>query len=233
MDEASTAPIRVFQLGRQAYLPVWQAMRELTDTRDAETQDQLWVVEHEPVFTQGQAGKPEHLLMPGDIPVVQTDRGGQITYHGPGQLVLYPLLDVRRGKIGVRDLVTALEQAVVGVLADEGIEAHARPDAPGVYVGEAKIASLGLRIRRGASFHGVALNVTGDLAPFQRINPCGYAGMRMVRLADFVEGPCLSAVAQRLVAHLARLLGRDTEAAMPGELPAHCLAQGLSSKASA
>jgi len=224
-------PIKVFQLGRQPYRPVWQAMRELTDSRDAGTQDQFWVVEHDPVFTQGQAGKPEHLLMPGEIPVVQTDRGGQITYHGPGQLVLYPLLDVRRGKIGVRDLITALEQAVIGVLADEGVEAHARPDAPGVYVNDAKIASLGLRIRRGASFHGVALNVSGDLAPFQRINPCGYAGMRMVRLADCVEGACLPAAAQRLVAHLARLLGRDTEAALPGELPALCLAQGLSSKA--
>lgn len=233
MGEASATPIRVFQLGRQPYLPVWQAMRELTDTRNADTQDQLWVVEHEPVFTQGQAGKPEHLLMAGEIPVVQTDRGGQITYHGPGQLVLYPLLDVRRGKIGVRDLVTALEQAVIAVLADEGVEAHARADAPGVYVGDAKIASLGLRIRRGASFHGVALNVTGDLSPFQRINPCGYAGMQIVRLADFVEGPCLSTVAQRLVAHLARLLGRDTEAAMPDELPTHCLEQGLSSESQA
>lgn len=240
MDAASIAPIRapirpikVFQLGRQPYLPVWQAMRELTDTRDADTQDQLWVVEHEPVFTQGQAGKPEHLLMPGEIPVVQTDRGGQVTYHGPGQLVVYPLLDVRRGRIGVRDLVTALEQAVIEVLADEGVEARARPDAPGVYVDEAKIASLGLRIRRGASFHGVALNVTGDLSPFQRINPCGYAGMQMVRLADFVEEPDLLAVAQRLVAHLARLLGRDIEAAAPGELPEHCLMQGLSSKVSA
>ncbi len=233
MDAASVAPIRVFQLGRQPYLPVWQAMRELTDTRDADTQDQFWVVEHEPVFTQGQAGKPEHLLMPGDIPVVQTDRGGQITYHGPGQLVVYPLLDVRRAKLGVRELVTALEQAVIGVLADAGVEAHARPDAPGVYVNDAKIASLGLRIRRGASFHGVALNVTGDLSPFLRINPCGYAGMQMVRLADFVPAPDLAVVSQRLVAQLARLLDRATEEAMPGELPAHCLAQGLSAKASA
>lgn len=229
MSKASAPPMKVFQLGRQPYLPVWQAMRALTDTRDAFTQDQLWVVEHEPVFTQGQAGKPEHLLMPGEIPVVQTDRGGQVTYHGPGQLVLYPLLDVRRGKLGVRDLVTALEQAVIGVLADEGIEAHARSDAPGVYVGDAKIASLGLRIRRGASFHGVALNVAGDLAPFQRINPCGYAGMQMIRLADLVNvPPSQAAVAQRLVEHLARLLDRDLEAAAPGELPLPCVAQGIS-----
>ena len=191
MDD--TAPIELHELGRQAYLPVWEAMRELTDTRDASTRDQFWLVEHDPVFTQGQAGKPEHLLMPGDIPVVHTDRGGQVTYHGPGQVVLYPLLDVRRGKIGVRDLVTALESAVINVLGGFGVSAFAKPDAPGVYVvtegGEAKIASLGLRIRRGASFHGVALNVDGDLTPFLRINPCGYAGMPMVKLADLVELP--------------------------------------------
>lgn len=231
MSNVTVAPIKVFQLGRQPYLPVWQAMRALTDTRGPDTQDQLWVVEHEPVFTQGQAGKPEHVLMPGDIPVVQTDRGGQVTYHGPGQLVLYPLLDVRRGKLGVRDLVSALEAAVVGVLADENIEAHARPDAPGVYVGEAKIASLGLRIRRGASFHGVALNVTGDLSPFQCINPCGYAGMQMTRLADLVTTPpSLVRVSQRLVGHLARILDRDIELAAADELPSPCRDQGLSLK---
>lgn len=228
MGSACMSAIKMFQLGRQPYLPVWEAMRELTDTRDAETQDQLWVVEHEPVFTQGQAGKPEHLLMPGDIPVVQTDRGGQVTYHGPGQLVVYPLLDVRRAQLGVRDLVTALEQAVIGVLADEGIEAHARPDAPGVYVGEAKIASLGLRIRRGASFHGVALNVMGDLSPFQRINPCGYAGMAMIRIADLTQAPPqMTKIAQRLVEHLARLLKRDIERAAQGEIPMPCRRQGI------
>lgn len=180
-------------LGVRAYLPVWEAMRTLTDTRDAETPDQLWLVEHEPVFTQGRAGKPEHLLMPGDIPVVHTDRGGQVTYHGPGQVVLYPLLDVRRAGIGVRVLVSALENAVIDVLEGYGIAASAKPDAPGVYVttatGEAKIASLGLRIRRGGSFHGVALNVNADLAPFERINPCGYAGMQMTNLADLLAQP--------------------------------------------
>lgn len=186
-------PIELHLLGVRPYLPVWEAMRALTDTRDAETPDQFWLVEHEPVFTQGRAGKPEHLLMPGEIPVVHTDRGGQVTYHGPGQVVLYPLLDVRRAHIGVRDLVSALETAVIDLLADYGVSAYARPDAPGVYVdtarGEAKIASLGLRIRRGGSFHGVALNVDVDLSPFERINPCGYAGMPMTRLVDLIEKP--------------------------------------------
>lgn len=208
-----STPIRLHDLGRQAYLPVWEAMRKLTDTRDAQTPDQFWLVEHEPVFTQGQAGKPEHLLLPGDIPVVHTDRGGQVTYHGPGQVVLYPLLDVRRGKIGVRDLVTALENAVIDVLSGYGVSARARPDAPGVYVasasGEAKIASLGLRIRRGASFHGVALNVDGDLAPFSRINPCGYAGMPMTRLADFVSLSSDHGVGRQLAEALAIQLKRD------------------------
>lgn len=188
MDKQS---IELHLLGVRPYLPVWEAMRSLTDTRDAGTPDQFWLVEHEPVFTQGRAGKPEHLLMPGDIPVVHTDRGGQVTYHGPGQVVLYPLLDVRRAEVGVRDLVSALENAVIDVLKNYGVSARARPDAPGVYVttamGEAKIASLGLRIRRGGSFHGVALNVDADLSPFERINPCGYAGMQMANLADLVE----------------------------------------------
>ncbi|WP_346798584.1 lipoyl(octanoyl) transferase LipB [Halomonas sp. Bachu 37] len=203
-------PIALHTLGLQHYRPVWEAMRELTDTRDADTQDQFWLVEHHPVFTQGQAGKPEHLLMPGDIPVVQTDRGGQVTYHGPGQVVLYPLLDVRRARLGVRDLVSALENAVIKVLSEYSVDARARPDAPGVYIGEAKIASLGLRIRRGASFHGVALNVNGDLSPFDRINPCGYAGMAMTRLADRVEGTVdFDQVALRLAHCLAGELGRD------------------------
>tara|TARA_R110002167_G_scaffold18454_2_gene69128 strand:+ start:602 stop:1264 length:663 start_codon:yes stop_codon:yes gene_type:complete len=206
-------PIKLHHLGRQPYFPVWEAMRSLTDTRDANTPDQFWLVEHDPVFTQGQAGKPEHLLLPGDIPVVHTDRGGQVTYHGPGQVVLYPLLDVRRGKIGVRDLVTALENAVIDVLSSYGVSARARPDAPGVYVmtdaGEAKIASLGLRIRRGASFHGVALNVDGDLTPFLRINPCGYAGMPMVRLADVASLPSDHQVGEQLAKALAKRLNRE------------------------
>ncbi|WP_445000986.1 lipoyl(octanoyl) transferase LipB [Halomonas mongoliensis] len=207
-------PIELHRLGRRPYAPVWQAMRDLTDERDDTTPDQFWLVEHDPVFTQGKAGKPEHLLMPGDIPVVQTDRGGQVTYHGPGQLVLYPLIDVRRSRLGVRDLVSALENAVIALLAERGVDARARPDAPGVYVqteaGEAKIASLGLRIRRGGSFHGVALNVDGDLSPFARINPCGYAGMAMTRLADLVEEcPGVAEVGERLAECLARELGRE------------------------
>ncbi len=212
--ETEQRAIELHRLGRRPYEPVWQAMRELTDRRDADTPDQFWLVEHDPVFTQGQAGKPEHLLMPGDIPVVQTDRGGQVTYHGPGQVVLYPLIDVRRAGLGVRQLVSALENAVIALLAEHGVTARARPDAPGVYValaegGEAKIASLGLRIRRGGSFHGVALNVDGDLSPFQRINPCGYAGMAMTRLADLVDDcPGVERVGERLAECLARELGR-------------------------
>ncbi|SEK51811.1 lipoyl(octanoyl) transferase LipB [Halomonas daqiaonensis] len=209
-SESELSPIQLHRLGRRPYTPVWQAMRDLTDGRDAATPDQFWLVEHEPVFTQGQAGKPEHLLMPGDIPVVATDRGGQVTYHGPGQVVLYPLLDVRRSRLGVRDLVSALENAVIAVLAEHRVIAHARPDAPGVYVGEAKIASLGLRIRRGSSFHGVALNVDGDLSPFSRINPCGYAGLAMTRLADLSDDCSgVEAIGERLAECLARELGRE------------------------
>lgn len=201
-----------FDLERQAYAPVWKAMSRWTDTRTATAADQLWVVEHEPVFTQGRAGKPEHLLMPGDIPVVASDRGGQITYHGPGQVVLYPLLDVRRRKLGVRELVTMLEDAVIDVLAHHDIEGRSRPDAPGVYVGERKIASLGLRIRRGCSFHGVALNVDMDLSPFARINPCGYAGLQMTQLQDWVAQPVtFDAEANRLATCFAQRLGSTLE----------------------
>ncbi|NGO91209.1 MAG: lipoyl(octanoyl) transferase LipB [Halomonas sp.] len=209
----SPAPIELHRLGRRPYQPVWEAMRELTDCRDEHTPDQFWLVEHDPVFTQGQAGKPEHLLMPGDIPVVNTDRGGQVTYHGPGQVVLYPLLDVRRGKVGVRELVSALENAVIDVLARHGVDAWAKPDAPGVYTrtvtGEAKIASLGLRIRRGASYHGVALNVDGDLSPFGRINPCGYAGMQVTRLGDLVTLDDGADIGGALALALAEQLGRS------------------------
>ncbi|WP_301584724.1 lipoyl(octanoyl) transferase LipB [Halomonas alkaliantarctica] len=208
-------PIELHRLGHRAYLPVWKAMRELTDIRDETTPDQFWLVEHDPVFTQGQAGKPEHVLMPGEIPVVKTDRGGQVTYHGPGQVVLYPLLDVRRGKIGVRELVTALENSVIDVLALYGVAAWAKPDAPGVYIdtlqGEAKIASLGLRIRRGSSYHGVALNIDGDLSPFGRINPCGYAGMQVTRLADVVSLPIDHCVGDQLASALAEQLQRELQ----------------------
>lgn len=178
------APLLLRRLGRRDYAPVWQAMRAFTDARDADTSSELWLVEHPPVFTQGQAGKPEHLLAPGDIPVVQTDRGGQVTYHGPGQAVLYVLLDLKRTGLGIRALVTRMEQAVVALLAAHGVSASARPDAPGVYVDGAKVASLGLRVRHGRSYHGLALNVAMDLSPFDRINPCGHQGLSVTQLAD-------------------------------------------------
>jgi len=162
-------------------------MHDFTDMRDDTTPDEIWLVEHLPVFTQGQAGKAEHLLMTGDIPVIQSDRGGQVTYHGPGQQVMYVLLNLKRRKLGVRELVTLLEQTVVNTLAEYGIDAHPRADAPGVYVGEKKICSLGLRIRKGCSFHGLALNINMDLTPFQRINPCGYAGMEMTQMRQWVD----------------------------------------------
>lgn len=179
--------ILVRHLGLQPYEPVSQAMHEFTDMRDDTTPDEIWLVEHLPVFTQGQAGKAEHLLMTGDIPVIQSDRGGQVTYHGPGQQVMYVLLNLKRRKLGVRELVTLLEQTVVNTLAEYGIDAHPRADAPGVYVGEMKICSLGLRIRNGCSFHGLALNINMDLTPFQRINPCGYAGMEMTQMRQWVD----------------------------------------------
>ena len=176
------------ELGLLPYEPVLEAMRRFTAERKPGHGDEIWLVEHPPVFTQGQAGKAEHLLVPGDIPVVQTDRGGQVTYHGPGQLVAYLLLDVRRLGFGVRDLVTRMEHCLIELLASYGVQAAAKPDAPGVYVDGAKIASLGLRIRNGCSFHGLALNVDMDLAPFRRINPCGYAGLAMTQLRD-LAGP--------------------------------------------
>lgn len=181
------------------YTAVWQAMQQFTDARDASTADQLWLLEHQPVFTQGQAGKEEHLLFPGDIPVVKVDRGGQVTYHGPGQLVVYVLLDLKRRNLGVRQLVTMLEQVLIQVLAEYGISAYAKPDAPGVYVDEAKIASLGLRVRKGCTFHGLALNVNMDLAPFSRINPCGYAGMQMIQCKDLGGPQSIAEAKQRIV----------------------------------
>ncbi|MFS2223601.1 lipoyl(octanoyl) transferase LipB [Pantoea sp. B65] len=177
--------IIIRQLGLRQWQPVSQAMHQFTDRRSADTPDELWLVEHPAVFTQGQAGKSEHLLMTGDIPVVQSDRGGQVTYHGPGQQVMYVLIDLKRRKIGVRQLVTAIEQTVIDTLAHFSVSANARADAPGVYVDGKKICSLGLRIRQGCSFHGLALNIRMDLAPFLRINPCGYAGLEMTQLSAF------------------------------------------------
>jgi lipoyl(octanoyl) transferase len=181
-------------------------MKSFTDNRDDNTEDELWFVEHDPVFTQGQAGKAEHMLATGDIPVVQADRGGQVTYHGPGQQVVYFLLDIKRRKLGVRDLVSHIENGIVAALAESGIEAYPRADAPGVYVADKKVASLGLRIRKGRSFHGLALNVNMDLSPFLRINPCGYAGMEMTQTSDLGGATSLDEIQPKLVEHLCSLL---------------------------
>ena len=170
-------PLRVRDFGRVNYAVTWRAMEAYTDARDSSSPDELWTVEHDAVFTLGQAGKEEHLLNPGTIPIVRCDRGGQVTYHGPGQLVIYTLIDLRRRSLGIRDFVTLLEDAVIATLAPFGIDAASRRDAPGVYVGASKIAALGLRVRRGCTFHGLALNVDMDLAPFSMINPCGFPGL--------------------------------------------------------
>ncbi|MCW8886105.1 MAG: lipoyl(octanoyl) transferase LipB [Motiliproteus sp.] len=195
------------RLGQQPYEPIFEAMQRFTDERDGETLDEIWVLEHDPVFTQGQAGKEEHLLAPGDIPVVKVDRGGQVTYHGPGQLVVYLLLNLKRLKIGVRDLVTLMEKSVVHVMDHYGIEAYPKADAPGVYVNEEKLASLGLRVRRGCSFHGMALNVDMDLAPFQRINPCGYPGLNMVQAKQLASAATVADISDILVRYLTAELG--------------------------
>jgi lipoyl(octanoyl) transferase len=199
----------VKKLGRQDYEPVWKAMHKFTDERTEEDVDQIWLVEHNPVFTQGQAGKAEHVLNAGDIPVIQSDRGGQVTYHGPGQLVAYFLINIRRKKFGVRDLVTHIENLVINTLKAYNIDSTARPDAPGVYVDGKKICSLGLRIRRGCSFHGLALNVDMDLSPFLRINPCGYQGMEMAQVSQLGGPSELESVEQQLIQELVELLGYD------------------------
>ena len=196
-------------LGRKEYVPLWQAMQAFTDERDESTPDEIWFCEHPPVFTLGLNAAKEHLLAPGDIPVVQIDRGGQVTYHGPGMLMVYPLIDIRRANIGVRKLVTALEQSVVDLAAARDIEAAARPDAPGVYVNGDKLASVGLRIRRGSSFHGMALNVDTDLEPFSRINPCGYQGLEMTDLKRLGATLSLEETSEELLPHFLKHLGLD------------------------
>ena len=190
----------VRELGTVDYVPTLDAMRKFTDTRDADTPDELWLLQHPPVFTQGQAGKAEHVLAPGDIPVVQVDRGGQVTYHGPGQWVVYLLVDLRRRGMGVRALVDVIERAIVNLLAAHGITATGKPGAPGVYVDGAKIAALGLRVRKGCSYHGLALNVDMDLEPFSRINPCGYQGLAVTSMAALGHAPQMSDVGAELVA---------------------------------
>ncbi len=202
-------------LGRVDYEPTWAAMRKLTGDRDASTADEIWLLEHPPVFTLGMAGDPSHVLAPGDIPVVPIDRGGQVTYHGPGQLVVYPLLDLRRLKLGVRDLVSALEQAVVATLAGFNIDAYPRADAPGVYVAGRKIASIGLRVRRQCTYHGLAFNVAMDLEPFGRINPCGFRGLELTQVSALGGPDSLRDVGEALLAELLPRLGYTPAAGHP------------------
>jgi lipoyl(octanoyl) transferase len=202
---ASCSLLQVRRLGLMDYEPVWRAMQAFTDSRDENTPDEIWLVEHPSVFTQGQAGKAEHLLAPGDIPVVQVDRGGQVTYHGPGQIVAYTLIDIKRLELGVRELVTGIEEAILTVLDSYGVKAQRLAGAPGIYVEGVKIASLGLRVRRGKSFHGLALNVNMDLEPFQRINPCGFQGMQVTNLSAFADVDSQQ-VEERLIAGLATVL---------------------------
>lgn len=209
-------PPVVKNLGLQPYAAVFQEMQQFTDARNAETTDEIWVLQHSPVYTLGQAGDPAHILNAGEIPVVQSDRGGQVTYHGPGQLVIYPLLDLRRYSMGVRSLVELLENVVILLLSEFGISARSRRDAPGVYVENKKIAALGLRIRRSCSFHGLSLNVDMNLEPFSRINPCGFAGLEVTQMvdaamadvasADVAEVHGVESVADRLVEHLVNAL---------------------------
>jgi len=199
--------IIVRQLGTVDYEPTWRRMQEFTEQRNAETTDELWLVEHPPVFTLGKAAKHEHLLNTGDIQVIQIDRGGQVTYHGPGQLVLYTMIDLQRKNLGVRALVTLLEQAIISTLAIFGGDAIARSDAPGVYVDGSKIAAVGLRIRKGRSFHGLSLNLDMDLEPFSRINPCGYSGLKVTQLTDLVNVPDKIEVHRLLIQQLINQLG--------------------------
>lgn len=202
-------PPVVKRLGRVDYAPTFQAMQDFTATRSSETPDEIWIVEHPPVYTLGQAGKPEHILRDIGIPTVKIDRGGQITYHGPGQVVIYLLLDLARLKIKVRELVTAIEQAVIDLLARHGVTAERRDGAPGVYVGEAKIAALGLRIRNGCSYHGVSLNVDMDLSPFAAINPCGYAGLKVIQTKDFNIPLTAHEAGEQLSQHLLQQLDKQ------------------------
>jgi lipoyl(octanoyl) transferase len=202
--------LNIRHLGLVEYHQTYEAMQSFTDQRTAETADEIWLLEHPPVFTQGRAGKAEHLLSMTEIPVVQSDRGGQVTYHGPGQLTAYVLIDVKRRGSGVRDLVTTIEQAIVKLLADFEIEAAAKADAPGVYVQDDKIASLGLRIRKGCSFHGLALNIDMDMTPFLQINPCGYSGLKMIQMSDFCpQLPSVDEVGSQLAEKFIQLLNYE------------------------
>ncbi len=215
---AASLPLIVRDLGRQPYEAVWRAMQRFTDARDEQTPDELWLVEHDRVFTLGQAGKPEHVLAAGDIPVLPVDRGGQVTYHGPGQRVAYPLLDLRRLRIGVRELVCRIEQAVIDTLATWNIAGARRDGAPGIYVDHAKIMALGLRVRRGCSFHGLAFNVSMDLEPYHRINPCGFQGLAVTQVVDCGGPATLAQVDEILVPQLAAQFGLSPQTAPAPEL---------------
>jgi lipoyl(octanoyl) transferase len=205
-DRIDPRPV-IRHLGRVEYEPTWRAMQRFTDERNAATPDEIWFLEHPPVFTLGMNASPAHVLAPGDIPVVQIDRGGQVTYHGPGQLVVYPLVDLRRARLGVRDIVTALETSVIQLAAEFGIEAEARRGAPGIYVADKKLGSVGIRIRRHSSYHGLAVNVNMDLEPFHRINPCGYQGLEMTQLAELGGPGTVERAATAFEPHLLRALG--------------------------
>ncbi|QOC22798.1 lipoyl(octanoyl) transferase LipB [Wenzhouxiangella sp. AB-CW3] len=229
--KGSARELLVRHLGRQPYETVWAAMRDFTDERDESTADELWLVEHDPVFTQGLAGKPEHLINPGNIPVVQTDRGGQVTYHGPGQVVAYPLLDLERLGVGVRCLVDRLEQAVIDVLAGHAVVGTRKDGAPGVFVDAAKIASIGLKVRRGRTYHGLAFNVDMDLTPFSWINPCGFAGLEMTQVSAHVPEAQWQDMADKLVKALAPLMGyhrTDIQDTMPEKLRTEAVVSGHS-----
>ena len=219
--------LNVRHLGRQPYEKAWHAMQAFTNTRDDDTPDELWLLEHDPVFTLGQAGKPEHVLAAGDIPVIRVERGGQVTYHGPGQIVAYPLINLRRLGVGVRELVRRIEQAIIDTLAHWDIEAGRVDGAPGVYVDGAKIGALGLRVRRGCTFHGLAFNVAMDLEPFGRINPCGYAGLEVTQVVDLGGPAALPEVADVLVDEFCRQFDFDARVAAPviPEIPAAVAAQ--------
>lgn len=219
--DTATATLLVRNLGMVDYEKAWHAMQSFTDSRDAATPDELWLLQHPRIFTLGQAGKPEHVLAAGDIPVLKVDRGGQVTYHGPGQIVAYPLLDIRRLGMGVRDLVVNIEEAVIRVLGTFGVEASRAAGAPGVYIDGVKIAALGLRVRKGRSFHGLAFNINMDLEPYQRINPCGFEGLKVTQLADFIDVE-LPQVQALLIAELAAVLGyegrhRQVEGLLPAD----------------
>ena len=204
----------VKNLGEELYTETWQAMKKFTDSREAHAPDEIWFVQHPPVYTLGQAGKVEHLLTPGDIPVVHSDRGGQVTYHGPGQLVCYLLIDVRRRKLGVRDLVTAIEQSIVQLIKAYGVVSESKREAPGVYVDGRKLAALGLRIRKGCSYHGLSLNVDMDLEPFSNINPCGFEGLEVIDMKRLGIDRSMTEVMEALTDILIRQIGYDTDPKM-------------------